>query len=214
MYEVLFDQKHSIFHKKKDSKEMTNVKQNIKAVNTILEGEVSQHSLSDLTMAYKALIGACAAYTKRTPFTPLGRERKKLVKTLQTRREAELNFLMNLSDARVAEYRESGYAWDYILREARSARITKLATFTDRTFRSMSGDDHPLTDVTGARRPEYLDRTFLDKLQLLSDDLIDMRLCHVLTEKERKHVKQRLHGLRKIWQDHPVLVGSIARRRR
>lgn len=381
MYEVLFDQKRSIFHKKKDSREMTAVKQSIEAVNRILEKEVSHQSLRDLTQEYKTLISACAVYLKRTPFTPLGRARKKLVKTLQTRSEAEQNFLMNLSDARVAEYRESGYAWDYILREARSARITKipaeeqpqlkdlaenetcelqrgqntyvfrkekdlsgsadsarknvaarslsellgvqdmfaqaklaefqlprqagqaqpeivrgiltkkeqgktmdevkkeaqekklklvysdeakqqltqlrlmdlimgyvgrgdngflakteygetpdgeaclrvtglmvhenaLATFTDRTFRSMSGDDHPLTDVTGALRPEYVDRTFLDKLQLLSDDLIDMSLCHVLTEKERKHVKQRLHALRKIWQDHPVLVGSIARRRR
>lgn len=380
MYKVLFDEKRSIFHSKKDSSQMTSVKQSITKVNGLLEGAVTRSSLNLLTKAYDELLKACAVYTNRMTFTPLGIARKRMVKTLQIRSEAELNFLRNISSERIKEYQQDGRSWDYILREARTAKISKIpkmeqdrlknleddgacelqrgnntylfqkenelfvrensarknvaarslsellgvqdmfaqsklaefelpkqagqtapgmvrgiltkieqgktmddvrkeakeknlklvysdtankqltqlrlmdllmgyvgrsekeylarteygetldgepclrvtglmvhenavVTFTNRSLWSMNEEDQQLTDVTGALRPEYVDRTFLNKLQFLSDALIDMNLRHVLTDRERRHLKNRLHALRQIWQDHPVLVGSISRRR-
>ena len=71
--------------------------------------------------------------------------------------------------------------------------------FAERTLRDMIGKeitledlfDHPLTDT---------DRRLLDRLDDISPELLDFRLCHALTKKELYFMKDRLHTIQQLWR--------------
>lgn len=133
--QVLASEKKSVFLDSRDSRQMTDVKaavnELVDALAQPLERDAASQQCRAIYDCYQKLIRMCETYTGRhTPFTSVGRARKRMVEQLQKRAETEQKYFADY-DNRIRPLLEmhegEAVSWDRILADARSVRMNKLS---------------------------------------------------------------------------------------
>ena len=72
--------------------------------------------------------------------------------------------------------------------------------FTDRSIDESYQGEATLAKLCGHAKLTKTEKIFLGQLDGLSDELIDFRLGHALTEKELRFMKARIHMIQRLWR--------------
>ena len=72
--------------------------------------------------------------------------------------------------------------------------------FTDRSIDEIYQGEATLAKLFGHAKLTKTEKIFLGQLDGLSDELIDFRLGHALTEKELRFMKARIHMIQRLWR--------------
>lgn len=71
--------------------------------------------------------------------------------------------------------------------------------FAEQTIRDMFQNEITLEDLFGHPLTDT-DRSLLERLNDISPELLEFRLCHALTKKELYFMKDRLHTIQQLWR--------------
>ena len=134
MRELSEHRKHLLFLSGRDSSKMTAVKQAMERLNEQLDQQVSGQSEEqsrEIRRSYQELIDRCAEYiSRRTPLTPTGRARKRMVEQLKKKCEAELAYVQDyerMLKPVLETYQGEPVTWDRVIAGARSVRMNRLS---------------------------------------------------------------------------------------
>ncbi len=133
--QVLGSEKKSVFLDRRDSRQMTDVKtatnELVHALAQPLERDAVKEQCRAICDCYQKVIRTCAVYMgSHTPFTSVGRARKRMVGQLQKRAETEQRYFADYDNhirplLEMHEGEET--SWNRILADARSVRMNKLS---------------------------------------------------------------------------------------